>query len=278
MQTDWMESGPTGGSLMTPVVKRLMIINAAIWLAVFLLYVFLPAGAFLGFERVLFEWFGVAPHAWNWWLPRVWQVVTYGFLHDYGSPMHLLFNMLGLYFFGSMLEGIVGARRFLGFYLAAIVVGGLVALTWSALSAAPSVTLGASGGVLGVIVAMARLRPKTRVIFFIFPMTLATLAMIFVGLDLFRLLTAGKSMGGDVSFQAHLGGAAFGFLAAHRNWLWVDPFERIESLRSERKQQRAVADEEKLDAILAKIHKNGIHSLSASEKAFLKRAGQRKSG
>lgn len=276
MQTTWQDSGSYGTGRITPVVKRLMVANAAIYLLMFALWAVTSADAYTGLIDTVHGLFAVAPHTWDWYLPRVWQVVTYGFFHSI-SPTHLLFNLLGMYFFGTMLESEVGGRRFLAFFLGAVIVGGLLALIWTAFDGSEAYTIGASGGVMAIVVAMARLRPKTQVIFFVFPMTLQTLALIFVGLDVFRMISDLKGAGGGVSFQAHLGGALFGFLAVHRRWLYMDPFEKLEELRAEREQKREVADEERLDEILAKIHREGIQSLTASEKAFLKRAS-RKSG
>jgi membrane associated rhomboid family serine protease len=206
------------------------------------------------------------------WFP-VWQVLTYGFLHSTGDPFHLLYNLLGIYFFGSMLEGIVGPRRFLAWYLAAIALGGVVQLAAGlAQGAPPGYTLGASGGVLFLIVASAVLRPETLVIFILFPMQLKTLAMILVGIDVFSLL----SQSGDTAYLVHLSGAAMGFAAAKLGWIWVDPIEKLEEQRAAAAQRGAEEDARRLDRLLEQIHRRGIGSLSRSEKAFLKRMSSRK--
>ena len=106
----------SGGGLhfprMTPVTKRLLIAN----FAVFLLFIVIlgRSGGGGGMGDALFMHLALYPADW-FHLPLVlpfWQLVTYGFLHDLGSIGHIGFNMLGLYFFGTLLEGVVGSRRF----------------------------------------------------------------------------------------------------------------------------------------------------------------------
>jgi membrane associated rhomboid family serine protease len=148
----------------------------------------------------------------------VWQVFTYMFVH-FGT-MHLLFNMLGLWFFGVPIEQAWGTRRFLKFYLLCGVVAGicvvLVNLMVGALSnpiarqitwATP--TLGASGAIFGVLVAFGVLYPESIILmFFVFPMKAKYAVMIYVALEL--LATFGPNTG--VSTIAHLGGAAFAYI------------------------------------------------------------------
>jgi membrane associated rhomboid family serine protease len=148
----------------------------------------------------------------------VWQVFTYMFVH-FGT-MHLLFNMLGLWFFGVPIERAWGTRRFLKFYLLCGLVAGIcvvmVNLIVGALSnpmsremmwATP--TLGASGAIFGVLVAFGVLYPEAIILmFFVFPMKAKYAVMIYVALEL--LATFGPNTG--VSTIAHLGGAAFAYV------------------------------------------------------------------
>ena len=279
MSGPWRDSyaggGMGGGGIampsLTPVAKLLLIVNAAIWFVLFFASRFGGVGFVNGFTEV----FAVFPGLWGDWAPLfpIWQVVTYGFVHI--EPMHLLYNALGIYFFGTMLEGVLGSRRFLATYLAAVGFSGLCVLLFGLLTSPAAVTLGASGGVLAIVVAMAVLRPQTPVIFLIFPMTLKVMAMIFVGIDVLRAI---DSLGGavsNVSWMAHLSGAAFGFVAARKGWIYRDPLEAVESWKEERDQTKRVRDDERLDDLLAKINREGLQSLSPSEKAFLKRVSKR---
>jgi membrane associated rhomboid family serine protease len=138
----------------------------------------------------------------------VWQIFTYMFVHF--APMHLLFNMLGLWFFAVPLEQTWGTRRFLKFYFLCGVVAGVCVLVANALvNQWQTFTLGASGAVMGVMVAYAILFPDAvLLLFFVFPMKAKYAVMIFVAMDL--IFTLGPNTG--VSTVAHLGGAAFGYL------------------------------------------------------------------
>ena len=255
---------------MTPVVKKIVIINVAIWVVLYF------GARFSGaFTSTLTQTFGVLPQLWRDWLPffPIWQPLTYGFVHV--DAMHVLFNMLGVYFFGTMLEGIIGSRRFLAMYLGSILFSGLCVLLFGFFTSPLANTIGASGGVLAIVVATAVLRPNTPVIFIIFPMTLKVMAMIFVGLDLLRALDSLTGVGGNVSWMAHLSGAAFGFVLVRKGLIWRDPVQAVEAWNEERQEHKREKDGERLDDLLAKINREGIHSLSASEKAFLKRVSKR---
>lgn len=250
--------------LVLPASKALLWVNGGL----FLLSSALPW---------LIEIFALWPSQWAARFPFVpiWQVLTYGFLHS-RDVFHLLYNLLGIYFFGSMLEGIVGSRRYLAWYLAAIAFGGVVQLTAGLLASAGDAgpvayTLGASGGVLFLIVACATLRPDTLVIFILFPMQMKTLALILVGVDVFRLLVGG----GETAYLVHLAGAALGFGAVKLRWIWIDPIEKLEEQRAAAEQRGAADDARRLDLLLEQIHQRGIGSLSKSEKAFLKRMSSR---
>jgi len=250
------------------VAKRLLWINGGIFLVFLLLRSWEPA------QVLYYDWLALNPLAWAELFPfvPVWQLLSYGFLHSLQEPYHLLFNLLGLYFFGSMLETIVGGRRFLSFYLAAIGLGGVTQLAAGLITSSAVPTLGASGGVLAAIVACAVLRPMTQVIFILFPMRLRTLALILVGLDLFGL--ASGQMG--TAYLVHLSGAALGFAAARLGWIWVDPTEAWTARREQAARRREVTDSERLDRILQQIHREGINSLSRADREFLRRVSSRR--
>ncbi len=256
---------------LTPVVKGIVIANIAVFVVTVLMTLRLEWGLwdFIG------GWFGLKPDRWISFFPPVWQLVSYGFLHDPVDVMHILMNMLFIYFLGTMLEGIIGGRRFLSFYLSAIIAAGVGQLLFNLLTKNYSPTVGASGAVLAVVVAIATLRPQMRLIFIIFPLTMRTFAMIYVGLDVWRLISEARGMGGNVAYIAHLSGALWGFLLVKKGWIWMDPLESLERWKSTRDSERAAADDLRLDDLLAKINREGIHSLSAREKAFLKRASKR---
>jgi hypothetical protein len=125
--------------------------------------------------------------------------------------------------------------------------------------------------VLAVVCAMATMRPMMRLIFIIVPLTLRTVALIYVALDLFGALMELKGQGGGVAHFAHLSGALFGYVAAKRGWVWRDPVQEVDAWRERRAEEREASDEDRLDELLVKIKREGIHALSARERDFLKR-------
>jgi membrane associated rhomboid family serine protease len=184
--------------------------------------------------------------------------------------------MLFLYFLGTMLEGELGARRFLVFYLGATALAGLFQLGFGLALGQTLPIVGASGGVLAIVCAMATLRPTMRVIFIIVPVTLRTVALIAIGLDLYGVILEFKGQADNVARFAHLFGGLFGYLAVKRAWIWRDPLEEVDRWRDRRREEQAVDDAQHLDDLLEKINREGIHTLSARERAFLKRVSQKK--
>jgi membrane associated rhomboid family serine protease len=137
---------------------------------------------------------------------RVWQIVTYAFLHDTREYAHILFNMLGLWMFGTEIERYVGPRRLLTCYFASVVTAALTQLFVPMLfGAPPGPTIGASGGVFGLLLAYAMMFPKRKVIPLIppIPMPAWLFATIYALIELFLGVTGTMS---GVAHFAHLGG------------------------------------------------------------------------
>src|ERR1700691_6710065 len=134
-----------------------------------------------------------------------WQIITYAFLHSTGNITHLLFNMLGLWMFGAEVERYVGPRRLLACYFASVVTAALTQLFVPMLfGALPGPTIGASGGVFGLILAYAVMFPKRKVaVYFLIPMPVWLFATLYAGLELFLGVTGTAS---GVAHFAHLGG------------------------------------------------------------------------
>ncbi len=270
----WREPMGTGLAFprITPVVKWLLIVQIGIFLVTY--FMALGDGATVA---TLYRWLGVTPSTWFTapvFLP-FWQVVTYGWLHSAGSFGHILWNMLLTYFFGTMLEEMLGSRRFLSFYLAALVLAGIACVFFGLLLGEVASTIGASGAILAVIAALAVLRPQTPVILLFFPIPLVFLAIGIVAIDLLQFIGQLTGRGTGVSHLAHLSGALFGFLAARKGWLTFDVVTALEDRRRRRAAEDLASAEKRLDALLDRIHKEGIGSLSASEREFLQRMSQR---
>jgi membrane associated rhomboid family serine protease len=137
---------------------------------------------------------------------EVWQIVTYAFLHSTGNITHLLFNMLGLWMFGAEIERYVGPKRLLACYFASVITAALSQLFIPMLfHAPPAPTIGASGGVFGLLLAYAVLFPKRKVVPLIppIPMPAWLFATIYAGIELFLGVTGTLS---GIAHFAHLGG------------------------------------------------------------------------
>jgi membrane associated rhomboid family serine protease len=135
-----------------------------------------------------------------------WQIVTYSFLHSTDNITHLLFNMLGLWMFGAEIERYVGPRRLLACYFASVVTAALSQLfVPMVFGAPPGPTIGASGGVFGLLLAYAFLFPKRKVVPLIppIPMPAWLFATLYAGVELFLGVTGSQS---GVAHFAHLGG------------------------------------------------------------------------
>ncbi|HEY2807580.1 MAG TPA: rhomboid family intramembrane serine protease [Steroidobacteraceae bacterium] len=155
----------------------------------------------------LITWFALWPV--NSGLFRLWQLLTYAFLH--GSMAHIFLNMFALFMFGRSLEGYWGGRRFVLFYLICVLAAALTQLAVQAAGGAAEPVLGASGGVFGVLLAFGWYFPRQRLI--LLPIPIPMPAWLFVTLyalaELFFGLT-GKQP--DVAHFAHLGGMLGGAL------------------------------------------------------------------
>ena len=155
-----------------------------------------------------------------------WQLVTYGFLHDPANLFHLLFNMLALVMFGAPLEYTWGNKRYATYYFTCVVGAGLcqLAVGWWELQHGGSVapTVGASGGVFGLLLAYGMLFPNQRVMLLIppIPMRARTLVIVYGVIEL--LLGVSGAQPGVAHF-AHLGGMLFGWLLI-RYWRGQPPF------------------------------------------------------
>ena len=138
-----------------------------------------------------------------------WQLFTYGFLH--GDLVHIAFNMFALWMFGRELELLMGPKRFLTYYLTCMVGAGLVQLLVAKFQGGLYPTIGASGGVFGILLAFGLAFPN-RMIVLIFPpipMRAKYFVLIYGLLELY-LGVSGNAPG--VANFAHLGGMLFGFL------------------------------------------------------------------
>jgi membrane associated rhomboid family serine protease len=251
------------GSRLPSGIKWLLIAN----LAVFVLEL-------LGSSRYLIDMFGLTPSK-VLTGPLVYQVGTYMFLHSPTSLMHILFNMLMLWMFGSEIERLWGTRKFLKFYLMTGIIAGIFTVIVTPFSNTP--VIGASGAVLGLLVAFAVLWPDRRVyLYFLIPVRVKYLMMFIVGLD---LLFAFGNSGDNVAHWTHLGGAVFGFLYMKGGGTFSTLKSGIRGVRFHRKSRKVENNRvesnklmDDVDRILDKINEVGINNLTEKERKTLERA------
>jgi len=151
-----------------------------------------------------------------------WQVGTYAFLH--GSMAHLFFNMLGLWMFGAELERIWGPKRFVQFFAASVLTAAAMQLIVNAWMGSPFPTVGASGGLFGLLLAYAMMFPNRTImpLFPPIPMKAKTFVALYGGLELILGVTGTQA---GVAHFAHLGGMLGGYLMI-RYWRGQPPFGR----------------------------------------------------
>jgi membrane associated rhomboid family serine protease len=142
-----------------------------------------------------------------------WQLVTYAFLH--GNVQHLLINMFGLYMFGRDVELELGWRRYLAMYSVAVLCAAIAQLIVVSNSAGIGPTVGASGGVFGVLLAFALLFPRRRVMLLIPPIPMPAWLLV-LGYGVIELVSGVAGSSAGVAHFAHLGGMLGAFLALRR--------------------------------------------------------------
>ena len=138
-----------------------------------------------------------------------WQLVTYAFLH--GGMLHLAFNMFALYMFGGAIEQVFGTRRYLTYYLVAVVSAALTQLLFAAVSGGIYPTVGASGGVFGLLLAYGIYFPNNRVMLLFppIPMPARVFVLVYAVIELYLGVTGTQE---GVAHFAHLGGMIGGYI------------------------------------------------------------------
>jgi membrane associated rhomboid family serine protease len=241
----------------TPIVRALLIANVAAFFlhwappALANAFVFVPALA----------------------LVRPWTVVTYMFLH--GDVMHLLFNMLALFFFGPRVEDRIRSRPFAILYFLSGITGALLSVVFSF----SSPIIGASGGVFGVMLAFAWFWPDEKI--FLWGVLPVPARILVILTTLFTLWSGFGGVGGGVAHFAHLGG----YLGAFLYLRWLDrnrtAFQRRATAPSPDAVRRVAGykaidlasvhevNREEIVRIIDKINAQGLSSLTPKETAFL---------
>jgi membrane associated rhomboid family serine protease len=263
---------------LTPVVKRLLIANVAVFFASLAIS-----------QDFFIEWFSFQPQSF---FTRPWGIVTYMFVH--GPFMHILVNMLVLFFFGPPLEANWGSRAFTKYYFVCGIGG--VALSFLFM---PTAVIGASAAMYGLMLAFAMSWPDAPIyVWGIFPVKAKWLVAFLFVVSLFSAFGAGPDGGGGVAHFAHLGGLMAGFIYLKLDWR---PSEKLDRLRKATRVRRLAivprddedeagraassgtawsrVDERRLldavDRVLDKISAEGMSSLTSEERRLLDEVSKR---
>ncbi|HVA99374.1 MAG TPA: rhomboid family intramembrane serine protease [Bacteroidia bacterium] len=264
------------------VVMQLILINCFVFLFVNILNVFIN-----GFSEGVDYYFAVTTNL-KTLLYHPWSLVSYMFLHE--NITHILFNMLWLYWMGQLFMQYLGSKRLIGTYLLGGISGAvLYIIAYNLIPGLPqnTITIGASGGIMAIIVAVATLAPNQEITLIFF----GAVPLKYLALGAFILTSIidfSNNTGGKIT---HIGGALFGYLYILQYKKGKDIslrfstfFERLlptfkKKSRMKVAYKRTLTDEEynairnekqkKTDIILDKISKAGYDSLTKEEKEFL---------
>lgn len=253
------------GLPLTPAVKTLLLANFAVFLLARM-----PGVDTLQFHAL----FGLVP-AEVFAGGHVWQLVTYMFLH--GGFWHIGINMLLLWMFGTTIAHQWGDRDFLVYYAVCGMGGALT--SWLTGPSSYTVTIGASGAVLGLLLAYGLMYPDREVLlYFVIRIKMKYLIWILAAIDLLAGLT---SAGTGVAHFAHLGGMAAGYLYLKQDWRLGSFGRKVRGVRARHQMAQNAKRAEKrqdqaqeIDRILEKISSQGIDSLTETERRILRDASR----
>jgi membrane associated rhomboid family serine protease len=269
------------------IVEQIIYINVVLFLLTYLINS-LSFLMNLG-DAVIFDWFSLPADFKNF-IHKPWTLISYGFLH--GGFLHILFNLIILFFIGNLFLDFFTKKDFLIYYFSGIIVGGIVFMLsytyFPALKNDHSYLVGASAGVTSILVGIATKIPNYAMQFrFIGTIKLWYIAAGFVFLDIVQIPLS--NTGGHL---AHLGGALIGFILTNQ----FDGFKNTPGLFSslfKSKKQNPLktvykkpksttrskvnddAQQHKIDQILDKISKSGYETLTKDEKEFLFSVGKK---
>jgi membrane associated rhomboid family serine protease len=224
---------------------------------------------------------------------KIWQLLTFQFLHAAPMPFHVLFNCLGLYFFGRRVEEILGSRRFLAIYFLSGAAGGILQVLLTFIPRHMDIpVVGASAGVCGLIAIFCTLQPmeELQTWIYFFPITIRAhwFLKFLLGFSIFGALIPFDA----IAHGAHLGGLLVGISFVRGGERWDRFLGWITRLFPSRKKQttryakhmpwrgprgKTAKPSEgyisrEIDPILDKISAQGIESLTEDERQILEAA------
>lgn len=290
---DYHRNQPTDGGSgflprLTPVVKYLLIANIGIFI---LDYLVLPR--FYGIKidgalhlPPLLNWGAFTVHS-AIMEHRLWEFITFQFLHD--GLAHIMFNSIGLFFFGPWMERWWGPVKFLIFYLLCGIAGAAFYMLLMFLKIVPgdigSYLVGASAGIYGIFIGVAFIAPDLRVTLLIPPVEL-TMRQVAIGLLIISTGAILLSLGGNEGGEAgHLGGAILGYVlmrwpgllgkGRESNIIRPRAFKPKHQAKLRPRSDAHIEQANEVDLILDKISREGTHSLTQAERDLLLKASER---
>lgn len=288
-ERDYHQDRSQGGGFLSrlpPAVRGLLIANIGVFILDYLVLANVAPLQRVNGIPPLLQWgaFSVDSALFQF---RIWEFVTFQFLH--GSLGHVLFNCIGLYFFGPWMERWWGSRKFLIFYLLCGAAGAAFFTLLLAMHIVPgdfhSPIVGASAGIYGIFIGVAIIAPNLRVMLLFPPIELSmrqlaiTVLVIATGMIVFSI---GGNEGGEAG---HLGGAILGFflmkypqLLGSRSMSFYRPDRHRRSTDSKLRPRSTHlhANDDAVDLILDKISREGFQSLTDDERDVLREAAERK--
>ena len=260
-----------GNRLLPPAVKNLIYANTVIWAVMFFSHF-----SGYGFNNFMLNQFALSRYGVLGQF-KIWQLVTYMFLHDPNGILHILFNMLFLWMFGIELENEWGTREFLKYYFVTGIGAGILNILFTS-----SPTIGASGAIYGVMLAYALRYPDRYVyLYFLFPIKMKY----FIGfLFLVAFFSTLGSYGGGIAHAAHLGGIVIGYIYLKYWYFFYRIKDHLSGIKppkvnikpTMKYHQGGKKDEDKveyyrrvIDELLDKINRVGYLNLTEEEKKLL---------
>jgi membrane associated rhomboid family serine protease len=269
------------------IIEKLIYLNVVIFGLTLLITVF--QGLYKGQQNFLVQWFALDDNL-DKFLTKPWSIISYGFLH--ADFVHLIFNMITLYFIGNLFIQYFSQKQALTFYLLGTLFGGILYVLsqnyFPLFEGMNSSLVGASAGISAIFIGIATYMPNYQIkIRFIGFVKFWHLAVIWLSFDVLGLI--GANAGGSFS---HLGGSLFGFLYVNQasnkkiNLFGVltSFFKRKEkplqtvyksAKRKQNTTKQSAPNQEQIDSILDKISKSGYDTLTKTEKEFLFNQGKR---
>ncbi len=303
MNTYYRPAGFGGFSFFPPVIKNLLIINAAVFF-VQVLGGQISVGNGQSLENVIIKYFALIPidgigNGFVHWSFYPWQLITYQFLH--GGFGHIFWNMFALWMFGMEIENYWGSKKFLYYYLLSGIGAGLCHLLITPfLGGGNAPTIGASGAIYGVLIAFALIYPNRYIfLYFFIPVKAKYLIAFFIILQIMLV----DDLSSGVAHLAHLGGALTGFIFImldkktpidlknifrKKTFRTSKPFNPLGGITDKFKKKEDVEEakfyevkdenevtQEDIDRILDKISQSGYQNLTEKEKKILFQASKK---